>query len=357
MKGKIFAINPGSTSTKVAMYSDGLPLWVESISHAPEDLANFNSPYEQIGWRKGLVLEAARRHGENLDDLAAVVGRGGPFHPVRCGAYEVTDAMLEVMRNRPMSPHVSLIAMDIARQIADPLGLKAYIYDGASIDEMPPLVRLSGWKDMPRRSMGHPLNLRAAALKFCQSQGWNYREKNLLLCHMGGGFSVGLLSRGKLLDLMGDEQGGFCPERSGALPTYALVDYCYHSGKSYADTMKRIMGRGGLMDHLGTTDCREVERRIDEGDDYARLVYEAMALNTAKSIAKLAVVVNGDIDAIVFTGGIAHSKMFTGLVAERLKFIAPVHTVPGENEMEALALGIYRVLDGSEQVNIFKESR
>lgn len=356
MKGKILAINPGSTSTKVAMYKDGEPLWVESLSHAPEEIKKFNGPYEQVEWRKELVVEAAKKHGESLKDLVAVVGRGGPFYPVKSGAYEVNDAMLDVMRNRPMmGRHVSLIAMDIAKQIADPLGIKAYIYDAVSVDEMIPLVRISGWKDMPRRSLGHPLNMRAAAIKFCKQQGWKHNEKNLLVCHLGGGISVSMQEKGKLVDLMGDEEGGFCPERAGGLPMYKLVDYCYNSGKEFNHTMKRIMGGGGLMDHLGTQDAREVEKRIAEGDEYAKLVYEAMALNTAKSIGKLAVVVNGNIDAIILTGGVAYSKMFTAMITERVKFIAPVHVLPGENEMESLALGVYRVLDGEEQAHQFVE--
>jgi butyrate kinase len=208
---------------------------------------------------------------------------------------------------------------------------------------------------MARRGQGHNLNMRAAALRLCREKGWNYHEKNLLVTHLGGGITASLHSNGKTIDMISDDEGAFSPERAGGLPGFQLIDLCFEEGMTKKEVLKKVQRMGGLISHLGTSDSRNVERRIRAGDRGAELVYEAMALHAAKNLAKLSVVVDGEIDAIILTGGIACSKYFTGLVKKRVEFIAPVEIIPGENEMEALAKGALRVLRGEEQAHIFKK--
>ncbi|MDR2892686.1 MAG: butyrate kinase [Deltaproteobacteria bacterium] len=356
MKGKLLIINPGSTSTKIAVYVDGQEMWKESIEHSRDDVKKFNDPMDQVDWRQELVLDTVKKHGEDLKTLSAVVSRGGPFASVRSGAYEVSDEMLEISRTRPLNKHISRIGMAIARRIADPLGIKAYIYDAVSVDEMIPLVRIVGLKAMKRLSMGHMLNMRAAAIKFCKDSNLDYYSKNILVCHMGGGSSLSLHAKGRVIDMITDDEGPFAPERAGGLPGYQLVHMCFNSGADEKEMISRIQGKGGLVDMLGTADAREVEKLIADGDENAKLIYEAMALAIAKNLAKLAVVVDGQIDAIILTGGVSYSKMLTNWVEQRVKFIAPVHVLPGENEMKALAEGGYRVLSGEEKAHIYSEN-
>ena len=347
-------VNPGSTSTKIAMYEDEERLWDEEITHSLEDLSAFDGILDQVDMRYGLVEKAVLEKGYALSCLYAVMSRGGPFARVESGAYEVGEAMLEKMRTDPIDQHASNTGMEIAYRIAQREGIKAYIYDAITVDEMIPIARITGMKGMERRGQGHNLNMRAAALKLCSEQGWDYKEKAILITHLGGGITLSLHLDGRIVDIISDDEGPFAPERAGGLPNFQLIGLCFEEGMTKKEVLRRFQRAGGFISLLGTSDSREIERRVDAGDEEAKLVCEAMALNVAKNIAKLSVVADGRIDAIILTGGMARWKGFTAMVSERVSFIAPVHILPGENEMEALALGCLRVLRGEEEAKRYK---
>ena len=357
MKDKLLVVNLGSTSTKLAIYQNGEKLWQDNIEHDPEYMKQFGMPYDQLDMRTAIVREAMAKHGDKEEELVAVVTRGGLLPPVAAGAYEVNPEMIEVLRNRPMNHHISNVACALGYNIAHPLGIKAYIYDPVTVDEMIPLVRITGLKEIRRHGQGHNLNMRATALRYCKENSLDYKNINLIVAHLGGGITFTLHSNGRMIDMISDDEGAFSPERASALPAFKLLKYVFDRGLDYNGAMKVLQKKGGLNSLLGTTDAREVEKMIENGDENAKLVYEAMALGVARSIAKLAVVVNGKVDQILLTGGIAYSKMFTDMVIERVKFIAPVTVMAGENEMQALAEGAYRVLNGEEEAHIYHENK
>jgi len=353
MTYNILAINPGSTSTKIAYYQDELPVWIKSVEHSAESLAPFKTIYEQYNMRRQLVLDTMAEQGSPVDTLSAVVGRGGLLPPVKSGAYRVNELMLETLRDRPVNEHASNLGAVIAYSIAEPLGLPSFIYDPVTVDEMDEIAHVTGLKEMRRVGMGHNLNMRAAAIKFAQQQGKPYQDLNILVAHLGGGITLSLHSKGRIIDMISDDEGPFSPERAGGLPGFQLIRMATSGEYDNKTMMKKVQRQGGLMAYFGTSDTRMVEEKINAGDEYARLILEAMAHNVAKNIGKLAVVVRGHVDGIVLTGGIARSQMITGWIAERVSFIAPVTILPGENEMESLALGTLRVLRGTEQAHTF----
>jgi butyrate kinase len=354
---KILVINPGSTSTKIAMYDEETRLWDESIEHPLVEQRKYARILDQVDMRFRFVAEAVSAHGHSLSDLAAVVSRGGPFARVARGAYEIDDAMLEKMQTDPIDHHASNIGMAIAWKIACQEEIKAYIYDAVTVDEMLPICRIVGMKNMERRGQGHNLNMRASALKLCRELGWRMDKKKILVAHLGGGISIGLYVNGRIIDMISDDEGAFAPERAGGLPGFQLIDLCFEAGMTKEEVLRRFQRAGGLIDLLGTTDTREVERRIKDGDDTAKLVYDAMALSVAKNLAKLAPVSKGGINDIVLTGGIAYSTHFTDMVTARIGFLAPVYVLPGENEIEALAFGCLRVLRGEEGARRYEDPR
>ncbi len=355
MAYKILVINPGSTSTKVAVYLDRQQQWVESISHTQEELAPFADIYSQMDFRAGLVEKCCENHGDEVEAFDAVVGRGGLLPPVHTGAYEVDGYMLDCLKNRPQLHHASNLGAPIAHAMAQKAGVKAYIYDAVAVDEMEPLYRITGLKDVFRIGRGHNLNMRAAVLNLCEQKGIDYKEHNILSVHLGGGISVGLFEHGKLVDMISDDEGPFSPERAGGLPGYRVLDYCYDVVEDKGTMLKELQRKGGLVAHFGTADSREVERMVMDGDAHAKLVYDAMILNIAKNIAKLSVDVNGKIDYIVLTGGIAFSEYVTGGIKERVNFIAPVEVIAGEKEMDSLAFGALRVLTGEETARFLEK--
>lgn len=355
MAYKILVINPGSTSTKVAVYLDRAQQWVESISHSQEELASFADIYSQMGFRSDLVMKCCQEHGDKTTDFDAVVGRGGLLPPIRTGAYEVDENMLDCLKNRPQLHHASNLGAPIAYTIAKEAGVKAYIYDAVAVDEMEEIYRITGIKGIERYGRGHNLNMRAAVLNLCEQKGIDYKQHNIMSVHLGGGISVGLFEKGTLVDMISDDEGPFSPERSGGLPAFKVVDYCYNKFETQADMMKELQRKGGLISHFGTSDSREVEKMMMDGDEHAKLVYDAMILNIAKNIAKLSVDVNGQLDYIVLTGGMAFSRYVTDGITERVQFIAPVEVIPGEKEMDSLAFGVLRVLNGEETARIFEE--
>ena len=350
---RLLILNPGSTSTKLAVYDGETPVFTESIVHTPEELAPYDRVADQYELRKGLVLQCLAEHRIPLDSLTAVVSRGGLLTPIEAGAYEVNDDMVWQLRNKPQNEHASNVGAMIAHAIGLELGVPAYIYDGVTVDELTPINKITGLPALRRKGMGHNLNTRAAALRYAKEQGKRYEDVTVIVAHLGGGISVNLHHNGKIEDFINDEEGPFSPERAGGLPMFDVIKLCFSGDYDYQSMMKLVKSRGGLMAHLGTTDSREVERRIAQGDAHAKLIYDAMALNVAKNIGKLAPGVSGKLDAIVLTGGIAYSEYFTRAVADRVSFLAPVVVYAGENEMESLAKGGLRVLRGQERAKTF----
>lgn len=352
----ILAINPGSTSTKIAVYNNEQPLFTINVSHKDRELAAFERVTEQIELRAAQVEAALAANRVDQKSLSAVVGRGGMLPPVKAGGYRVNRAMKDLLLSGQLPEHASNLGALLADRIAAPLGIPAFIYDAVSADELTEIARITGIPEIRRQSFCHVLNSKAAARKYAALAERRYEELNLLVAHLGGGFSISAHQKGRMIDTISDDGGPFAPERSGSVPLSYIVDLCYSGKYSKSEIMRKIRGSGGLKAHLGTSDVLEVEARIAAGDATARLVYDAMGYQIAKGIGNLCTVFDGPIDAILLTGGVAHSTMLVRRVEERVRFIAPVVVLPGENEMESLTLGALRILRGIEKAREFKWS-
>jgi butyrate kinase len=352
---KILAINPGSTSTKISLYEDEKEIFTKKLDHPLEQIEKFENVEDQLNMRKELVMAFLKEKNFDIKDLSAVVARGGMLPPVKTGAYIINDLMVDRVQNRPIMEHASNLAAPIAYEIAKEAGIPAYIYDCVMADELLDIARISGMPDIPRTSSSHVLNTRAMAIKAAKLHGKKYEDMNILVAHLGGGISINIHEKGRIIDLVSDDEGPFSPERAGRVPCRELINLCY-SGKYDKKTMQRkLRGNGGLRAYLNTLDAREVEQMIANGNEEARLIYEAMAYQIAKGIGELATVVEGKVDVIVLTGGIAYSKMLTDWIVKRVSFIAPVEILAGENEMEALTFGALRVLRGEETAREYTE--
>ena len=348
-------INPGSTSTKLALYREKEKLLQESIEHTPDDLLPYETIADQVPYRLRLIRDFMERNRIHGEQLAAVVGRGGLVFGLKTGGYRVTDDLCKALVSDEWSqPHASNLGGLLAKAIADEYGIPAFIYDAVTSGELPELARITGIPEIRRRSFYHVLNSRATAIRYAKEQGKRYEDLNLIVAHLGGGISAGAHEHGRIIDSVGDDDGQFSPERSGSVPQLELIRLCYSGKYTKAEMQKKIRGRGGMFAHLGTSDCREIERRIANGDKTAEQVFEAQAYQIAKTIGLLSIVLKGRCDAIVLTGGLAYSKLLTDRVREYVAFIAPVVVMPGENEMEALANGGLRLLDGEETVHEYQ---
>lgn len=350
---RLLILNPGSTSTKLGVFDGESPVFTESIPHTHEELSPFDRVADQYAFRRDLVLSCLREREIALESLTAIISRGGLLPPIQAGAYEVNEDMVWQLKHRPQNEHASNLGAMIAYDIARNLRIPAYIYDGVTVDELLPINRITGLPFLRRKGMGHNLNTRAAALRYAAEQGKRYEDVTVIVAHLGGGISVNLHHGGKIEDFINDEEGPFSPERAGGLPMFDVIKLCFDGAHTYRSMMKLVKSQGGLMAHLGTTDSREVQERIAQGDEKAKLIYDAMALNVAKNIGKLAPGVCGKVDAVILTGGIAYSEYFTDEISRRVSYLAPVVIYPGENEMASLALGGLRVLRGEEQARKF----
>lgn len=352
---KILAINPGSTSTKIAVYTNDQINFEQIIRHTTSELKAFGKVSDQYDYRLNLVEKALADNNINVGQLSAVVGRGGPLKPLASGTYAVNDAMVEDLKTGVQTEHASNLGGLLAKGIADRVGIPSFIVDPVSVDELEPLARITGLPEISRRSLFHALNLKAVARRVSKDLGKEYTALTLILVHLGGGISVGVQRHGKMIDVSNpNDLGPFSPERAGTLPSYGLVNMCF-SGKYSLDDMKRkLVGQGGLVAHLGTSDGREVESRIANGDTKAALIYEAMAYQVAKEIGAMATVVHGALDAIVLTGGLAYSSMLVNMITDRVNFINQVLVYPGEDELQALVEGALRVLRGEEAPKVYE---
>ncbi|MCS1350805.1 butyrate kinase [Mechercharimyces sp. CAU 1602] len=353
---RVLAINPGSTSTKIAVYDNEKEVVVETLRHDGETLSRFTELFDQYKYRKELILETLDREGINLTRLKAVVGRGGLLRPIPGGTYRVNEEMINDLKSGKYGIHASNLGAVLAYEIADSLNLPSYIVDPVVVDEYEPIARISGVPEIERRSIFHALNQKAVARRVATQMGRAYEDLNLIVAHMGGGITIGAHQRGRVIDVNNGlhGEGPFSPERAGTLPVGDLIALSF-SGKFFAsEIMKMIVGRGGLMGYLGTNDAREVEERVERGDEEARLVYEAMAYQVAKEIGAYATVLEGKVDQIILTGGLAYGKEYCGWIEERVSWIADVRVVPGENEMQALTEGALRVLRGQEEAATYE---
>jgi butyrate kinase len=349
MGAMVLAVNPGSTSTKISVYEDEDEIFTETIRHKPEDLAPFAKITDQGEFRKKLTLETVKKHGFDAARLAAVVGRGGQIFPIKAGGYRVNDLMKERILSGTFIEHASNLGALIADAIAAPLGIPAFIYDSVASDEIYDIARITGLPEIMRRPYSHVLNTRAMARKYAASIGQRYEDCNFLAAHLGSGISVNVHEKGRIVDSIESDGGPFSIERSGSVPLSYIVDIAFSGKYTWDEFTKRLNSQGGVKAHLGTNDMIEVEARIKAGDSQAELVYRALAYQAAKGIGEMSPVLAGKYDAIIITGGAAHSQMLTGWIRERVAFIAPVVVMPGENEMEALSLGALRILRGEEE--------
>ncbi|MBN2683392.1 MAG: butyrate kinase [Bacteroidales bacterium] len=354
---KILVINPGSTSTKVAVTVNTKLIFLKNIKHSLDEISKFEKIADQYEYRKKIILKELKDADISIAKLDAVIGRGGLLKPIEGGVYQVNDLMVKDIFN-PMGEHVSNLGGIIAREIAKMVGPEtpAYIADPTCMDEMDEVARFSGMPEIPRLSFLHALNQKATARRFAKEKGKHYEELNLLVCHMGGGITVGAHRHGRIVDtnngLNGD--GPFSPERAGGIPSGQLVELCFSGKYSQPEIMHKLKGGGGMIAYLGTNDMMVIESRIQEGDKNAELVYEAMAYQTAKLIGAMSTVLKGKVDGIILTGGIAFSEKFVSLICERINHLGEIAVYPGEDEMMSLAMNCFMVLKGELKAKEYK---
>jgi len=353
---KILAINPGSTSTKIAVFEGEKSIFQKNIKHSPEDLKDFEKITDQFQFRKEIILNELKEAQIDINSIKIVVGRGGLVKPIPSGIYEVNEPMKNDLRVSPLGEHASnlggLIADDIAKSLSN---TKAYIVDPVVVDEMQDVARLTGHPNFERISIFHALNQKAIARTHANSLGKNYENLNLIVAHLGGGISVGAHYQGKVIDVNNalDGDGPFSPERTGTLPCGQVAKLCFSGKYTHAEIKKMIKGEGGLVAYLGTNDAYQVEMKALEGDKKAQLVQDAMAYQVAKEIGSMAAVLKGKVDGILLTGGIAYNKEFVEYVRDLVGFIAPLTVYPGEDEMKALAMNGLLVLRGEIQCRVY----
>ena len=359
-KFRILVINPGSTSTAIALFENDKLLDKETIRHSSEELSKYVKIFDQHKFREGIIINFLEKKHIDINSLDVIVGRGGVLKPVKSGAYRINKLMLDDLKERPRVEHASNLGAVIAYDLAQKIGVPSFIVDSVAVDELEPIARISGISDIERESLCHVLSLKAAARRMARELGKSYKELNLIVVHLGGGTSVSAHCKGRMIDVNNaSAEGPFTPERAGGLPSVELVKLCYSKKYTFQEMLKKLIGKGGLVDYLGTNSLLEIEEKITKGDKKAELLYRAMAYQIAKEIGAMAAVLKGKVDAIVIAGNGAKNKgalanTFLDWIKERVNFIAPITVYPGTDEMEALALGTLRVLKGKERALEYK---
>ena len=348
----LLIINPGGTSTKVAVYRDRTPEFEETVRHGGDELGRFSGVIDQESFRLRIILDLLQDRGLELGTFSAVVGRGGALKPLSSGTYRVVPEMVaDIRAGRVFVDHASNLGPLLAHDLAEKAGIPAFIVDPVSVDEFVPEARLSGLPELERASMSHALNLKMVCRQAAAALGKNYQEVDLVAAHLGSGITVSAHRRGRMIDVSNAVDGGpFAPTRTGGLPTTGLIRLCFSGTYDRAQLLDLATKRGGLLAYLGTSDGDEIEKRIADGDPQARLVYDAMIVQIAKEIGAMAAVLGGRVDAVVLTGGLACCRYLIDALKEKISFLARVLVFPGEDEMKALALGALRVLSGEETV-------
>lgn len=348
---RVLVINPGSTSTKFGVFNREGPEWVSAAQHGDEELNQFRgrSMLARTGYRAGLIEKALTSAGYEVKKFAAVGGRGGLLPPMACGTYLVDENLVEELRLARRGEHASNLGAVIALKFAQAAGVNAYIVDPVTTDEWQDRARLSGSPLIQRSCVGHALNIKAVARRFSRESGRPYADLRLIVVHMGSGITVSAHRGGRMIDNNTPEEGPLGPDRTGWLPARELIKLCFSGNYAEHQLDRMVFGEGGLFAYLGTRDLKEVERRIDTGDERAAAVYEAMIYQVAKETGAMAAVLEGRGDAVLLTGGMAHSERMVAKLRKYIEWIAPVTVYPGEDELQALAEGVFRVLDGVEQ--------
>ena len=354
---KILTINPGSTSTKIAVFEDENQVFKKNIKHSAEEVAKYERISDQKPFRTEVILSELKEAGINIKEMTCIVGRGGLMHPLTSGVYEVNESMIRDLTSGTYGEHASNLGGLIAHDIAVELGIKAYIADPVVVDEMDEVARYSGHPLFPRISIFHALNQKIIARQLAKDLGKKYEDMNIIAIHLGGGISVSAHKKGRVVDtnnaLNGD--GPFTPERAGTLPAGFLVDACFSGKYTKKEIGQMLKGKGGYVAYLGTNDALEVENAIKAGNKEWEKVYKAMAYQVAKEVGGLAAsAFSMDVDAIFLTGGMAYDKGFCALVKSHVEKIAPVYVYPGEDEMKALALNGLMVLNHETDVKVYE---
>lgn len=350
-------INPGSTSTKIAVYNDENVVFENTLRHSAEEIAKFEKVTDQFEFRKKLILDMIKNNNIDIKILNAIVGRGGLLRPIEGGTYLVNDRMVEDLKNNLSGEHASNLGGILARSIGDELNIPSFIVDPVVVDEMDDVARISGHPNFERICIWHALNQKAVARRAAsECFGKKYEDMNFVVAHLGGGVTVGAHKRGRVIDVNNglNGEGPFSPERSGTLPTEQLVKACFSGKYTETDMRKMLVGKGGLTAYLGTNNAKEVSEMAANGDKKAELIYSAMSYQVAKAIGEYAVVLDGEVDAIIITGGVAYDKKFVEMINKKVKFIANVIVFPGEDELLALAQGGLRVLNNIEKAKEYK---
>jgi len=350
---EILAINPGSTTTKIAVFQDEKELFSKTITHDPNQLKEMGDIFGQMDFRENLIKDVLKEENYDLKRLSATVGRGGMIIGLHGGGYKVTENLCQAMRSPDNPPHASSMGAELAYKIAEPLGIPSFIYDSTMGCELSPVAKVSGLAELERYGCCHVLNSRAQAINYANSKNKDYKDLNIIVSHMGGGISVSAHQGGKVIDVSSYDDGPMSPERTGGIPLILWTKLCFSGKYSEAQAEKLISGQGGIMSYLGVTDGREVEKMIKEGNEKASLIYEAMAYQIAKGIAQMSVALEGKVDAVILTGGLANSAMLNSMIEKYAGHIGKFVIMPGEDELGALAAGARRILKGEEEGRIY----
>ncbi|HAT4145759.1 TPA: butyrate kinase [Clostridium perfringens] len=356
MAYKLLIINPGSTSTKIGVYEGEKEILEEILRHSAEEILKYDTIFDQLDFRKEVILKVLKEKGIDINELDAVVGRGGMLKPIEGGTYEVNEAMVEDLKIGVQGPHASNLGGILSNEIAKEIGKRAFIVDPVVVDEMEDVARLSGVPELPRKSKFHALNQKAVAKRYAKEHNTSYEDVNLIVVHMGGGVSVGAHRKGRVIDVNNalDGDGPFSPERAGGVPSGELLEMCFSGKYSKEEVYKKLVGKGGFVAYANTNDARDLIKLSQEGDEKGSLIFNAFIYQIAKEIGSMAVVLDGEVNAIVLTGGIAYSDYVTNAINKKVKWIAPMVVYGGEDELLALAQGAIRVLDGVEEAKIYK---
>jgi butyrate kinase len=353
----IITINPESTSTKIAVFKNNTSIYEENIKHSNDELAPFDKITDQFSFRKQVIVEHLEKVDFDSEKVKVIVGRGGLVKPIESGVYRINDAIKRDLVDSPVGEHASnlggLIASDLAKDFP---GAEAYITDPVVVDELEDIARISGHPRWPRKSVFHALNHKATARRHARALGKEYKEINLIVAHLGGGISVAAHKKGRVVDVnhaIGGE-GPFSPERAGSVSVIDILKDCFSGKHTEKELTKMLIGNGGLSAYLGTNNAYEVEQRVKAGDKDAELIYNAMAYQVSKTIGEMSTVLMGQVDAILITGGIAYDRWFVDRMKERIEWIAPVYTYPGENEMQALAMNGLLAFRGEVEVKDYQ---
>lgn len=352
----ILAINPGSTSTKVAVYKDLDKVLELTLRHSSQEIGSFSTILDQFDFRKEIIVKAISDAGVEITDFDAIIGRGGLIKPIKSGVYEVNETMIDDIRYRPLGQHASNLGALLAYDLAKEAGAKAFIADPVVVDELQDVARITGLPQVERISIFHALNQKAIARAYADKVGKHYEDMNLILVHLGGGISVGAHRVGEVIDVNNalNGEGPFSPERTGGLPAVSVAELCFSGKYTEKEFTKIVNSQGGFIAHFGTNSAMEIEQRIKDGDQRAKLVMDAMCYNVAKHVGAMATVLKGKVDAIILTGGIAHDRYVCSYIGEMTSFIAPIVVIPGENELEALAGNALRVLEGKLEARLYE---